>query len=195
LIPISSKFVSGQTRSSHHVFVNSQPRDHRLSVPEHYLQDKEGFRTAGKKGKAITADHLWSCWLKNKPPSPVLQKVAKGPLWNLTPMQRRDKKFEWQHEIYEGQRSELVLALKTIKGARKELNGLQQITDAQILSQAKVIGCTTTKAAMCKTLLEGVNVGVVLVEEAAEILESHVLTRYVRDCLPYLHNFLLTSLS
>lgn len=141
------------------------------------IQDDEGFRTAGKKGKAITKDSLWECWLKNKTPSSTLKDKAQGGLWDLTPEQRRLKKFEWQHELYEPQRMELVLALKAIKNAREELKSLQQITDAHVLSQARVIGCTTTKAAMCKSLLSGVNAGIVLVEEAAEILESHVLTR------------------
>lgn len=148
-----------------------------MLVPEEVLQDSEGFRTAGKNGKVITKDVLWSCWLKNKRPPSVLEDKAQGTLWNLSPAERRSKKFEWQHEIYEAKRSELVLALKTIKMAREELKGLQQITDADILSKARVIGCTTTKAAMCKSLLAGVSAEIVLVEEAAEILESHVLTR------------------
>ena len=150
---------------------------HRLCVPADAVEDNEGFRTAGKKGNAITKDYLWKCWLKNKKPISTFEEKSKGSLWILTAEERRRKKFEWQHEIYEAKRSELVLALKTIKGARQELKSLQQTTDAHILSQARVIGCTTTKAAMSKALLGGVGAEIVLVEEAAEILEAHVLTR------------------
>ena len=46
-----------------------------------------------------------------------------------------------------------------------------------ILSKARIIGCTTTKAAMCKTLLNEVGAGILLVEEAAEIRDADVLTR------------------
>lgn len=83
----------------------------------------------------------------------------------------------WQHEMYADEREEMALALMTIKNARKELRDLQQITDANILSKARVIGCTTTKAAMSKSLLGGVGAEVILVEEAAEIREADVLTR------------------
>lgn len=156
---------------------NPYPQLCRLSVPAEILKDVEGFHAVDRKGKTMTEDCLWKCWLKNKQPPTTLKGKTRGSLWNLTPAERRQKKFEWQHAMNEHQRSELTLSLKAIKRAREELKGLQQITDAQILSQAKVIGCTTTKAAMCKSLLGGVNAGIVLVEEAAEILEAHVLTR------------------
>ena len=150
---------------------------YRLCVPDEVVEDNEGFRTAGKKGNAITKDYLWKCWLKNKKPTSTFEGKTQGRLWNLTAEERRRKKFEWQHEIYQAKRSELVLALQTIKGARVELKSLQQTTDAHILSQARVIGCTTTKAAMSRALLGGVGAEILLVEEAAEILEAHVLTR------------------
>ncbi|KAL7522946.1 hypothetical protein ACHAWX_007679 [Stephanocyclus meneghinianus] len=158
-----------------HLKVNDSDSYHQLLVPEEVLKDGRGFPLVEKKGGKITKDHLWKCWLKNKQPSSTLEDRAKGSLWRLSFAERHHKKLEWQHEIYESNRSELILTLKTIKRAQDELKSLQQITDSQILSQAKVIGCTTTKAAMCKSL-SGVNAEIVLVEEAAEILEAHVLT-------------------
>ena len=98
-------------------------------------------------------------------------------LWELSLDERQQQMIAWQHEIYEGERKEVALALQTIRNARKELKDLQQITDASILSKARIIGCTTTKAAMCKTLLNEVGAGILLVEEAAEIREADVLTR------------------
>lgn len=137
------------------------------------IEDENGFRTAGITGR----DMLWKCWLKNKDPPAVLREKAKGALWELSPAERKAQKFIWQHQIHASVREEAALALKTIKTARDELKGLQQITDANILSKARVIGCTTTKAAMCKSLLNGVGAGILLVEEAGEIREADVLTR------------------
>ena len=125
----------------------------------------------------ISSDQLWKCWLKNKEPPSILKDRAQGSLWELSPEERQQQKIAWQHEIYEGERKEMALALQTIRNARKELKDLQQITDASILSKARIIGCTTTKAAMCKTLLNEVGAGILLVEEAAEIREADVLTR------------------
>lgn len=137
------------------------------------IEDEDGFRTAGISGR----DHLWKCWLKNKDPPAVLRDRAMGFLWELSPKERSFQKLKWQHEIYASEREEVALAMRTIKTAKDELKDLQQITDAHILSQARVIGCTTTKAAMCKSLLNGVGAGILLVEEAGEIREADVLTR------------------
>jgi hypothetical protein len=139
------------------------------------IEGEDGFRTVGISGK----DHLWKCWLKNKEPPLVLRGRARGRLWEMSPEERRVQKLEWQHEILASVREEVALAMKTIKTARGELKGLQQVSDAHILSQSRVIGCTTTKAAMCKSLLGGIGAGVLLVEEAAEIREADVLTRYI----------------
>ena len=115
--------------------------------------------------------------MKNKTPPAILKDRAQGILWNLSPEDRQKQKLTWQHELYEDVRAEMVLALRSIKHARSELKGLQETTDAHILSKARVIGCTTTKAAMSKSLLSSIGAGIVLVEEAAEIRESDILTR------------------
>ena len=148
----------------------------RLQIPENAIEDEDGFRTAGANGRGLKQDFLWKCWLKNKEPPAFLREKAMGALWKLTPAERLAQKLIWQHDYYESERRELALALKTIKTAREELKDLQQITDANILSTARVIGCTTTKAAMCKSLLNGVGAGILLVEEAGEIREADVLT-------------------
>ncbi|GFH06095.1 NFX1-type zinc finger-containing protein 1, partial [Haematococcus lacustris] len=45
-----------------------------------------------------------------------------------------------------------------------------------VLKKARVIGCTVTGAASHKALLDALQPGVLLVEEAGELLEAHVLT-------------------
>ncbi|XP_074942120.1 NFX1-type zinc finger-containing protein 1-like [Phalacrocorax aristotelis] len=54
--------------------------------------------------------------------------------------------------------------------------------DLQILRQSRVIGMTTTGAAKCRKLLQHVQPQTVIVEEAAEILEAHVLTCLTTSC-------------
>jgi hypothetical protein len=48
--------------------------------------------------------------------------------------------------------------------------------DREVLRSARVVGMTTTNAAMNHSLLAGLEAKVVLVEEAGEVLESHILT-------------------
>lgn len=47
--------------------------------------------------------------------------------------------------------------------------------DLAILREAQIIGMTTTGAAKYKSLYERLDIEVVVIEEAAEILESHVV--------------------
>ena len=48
--------------------------------------------------------------------------------------------------------------------------------DRKILAEARVIGCTTHGATTRKELLRAAGATVLVVEEAAEILEAHVIT-------------------
>lgn len=57
----------------------------------------------------------------------------------------------------------------------RELSELQLQKDLQRVRRARVIGCTTTGAAIHHAVLGEARCGVVLVEEAAEVLEAHVL--------------------
>ncbi|KAM9302608.1 NFX1-type zinc finger-containing protein 1-like [Morus bassanus] len=54
--------------------------------------------------------------------------------------------------------------------------------DLQILRQSRVIGMTTTGAAKYRKLLQSIQPQTVIVEEAAEILEAHVLTCLTASC-------------
>ncbi|XP_074753638.1 NFX1-type zinc finger-containing protein 1-like isoform X2 [Athene noctua] len=54
--------------------------------------------------------------------------------------------------------------------------------DLRILRQSRVIGMTTTGAAKYRKLLQSIQPQTVIVEEAAEILEAHVLTCLTPSC-------------
>ncbi|KAM5135150.1 NFX1-type zinc finger-containing protein 1 [Mantella aurantiaca] len=59
---------------------------------------------------------------------------------------------------------------------------LRQRQDLQILQQAKVIGMTTTGAARYRLILQEIQPRIVIVEEAAEVLEAHTITTLSSDC-------------
>jgi hypothetical protein len=52
--------------------------------------------------------------------------------------------------------------------------------DLQVIRRKRIIGCTTTAAAKYVQALQSISPGVLLVKEAGEILESHVLTAWDR---------------
>ncbi|CAM1296813.1 znfx1 (predicted) [Pycnogonum litorale] len=66
----------------------------------------------------------------------------------------------------------------------REVNALQELNelkDLQVLKKAKVIGVTTTGAAKYWRLLQQLNLPVMIVEEAAEVFEAHIITALGRN--------------
>ncbi|XP_046576441.1 NFX1-type zinc finger-containing protein 1-like [Haliotis rubra] len=62
------------------------------------------------------------------------------------------------------------------------LKEVLQEEDRDILAEAKVIGMTTTGAAKHAALLQAVAPRIIIVEEAAEVLESHIITTLNPKC-------------
>ena len=54
--------------------------------------------------------------------------------------------------------------------------------EIEALKKAKVIGMTTTGAARLQTVLQEVGPEIVIVEEAAEVLEAHIITALSEHC-------------
>ena len=57
-----------------------------------------------------------------------------------------------------------------------------QELDSEIMEEATIIGMTTTGAARYKTFLQRIAPRIVIVEEAAEVLEAHLVTSISRGC-------------
>uniref|UniRef100_A0A663DY54 Uncharacterized protein n=1 Tax=Aquila chrysaetos chrysaetos TaxID=223781 RepID=A0A663DY54_AQUCH len=76
----------------------------------------------------------------------------------------------------------LARRLEEYEQSAAQLAQHQLQEDLQILRQSRVIGMTTTGAAKYRKLLQSVRPQTVIVEEAAEILEAHVLTCLTASC-------------
>ena len=68
------------------------------------------------------------------------------------------------------------------KGALAEKNEITGQETVSILRKAKVIGMTTTGAARHRSVLQTVGCRIIVVEEAAEVLESHIVTSLNKNC-------------
>ncbi|CAH0548132.1 unnamed protein product [Brassicogethes aeneus] len=64
----------------------------------------------------------------------------------------------------------------------REYNELRSIEDAQIMKEQLVIGMTTTGAARMNSALQALKCPIVIVEEAAEVLEAHIVSALTRHC-------------
>lgn len=63
-----------------------------------------------------------------------------------------------------------------LKSTSIRLDELRQIENYSLIKDKRIIGMTTTYAARCHGLLQLLKTPIVMVEEAAEILESHIVS-------------------
>lgn len=72
--------------------------------------------------------------------------------------------------------------MQTYNLLAENLKEIQSNEDEWVMKGAKIIGMTTTGAARYRNLLSSLRPKVIIVEEAAEVLESHVITSLNPEC-------------
>ncbi|KAK6508267.1 hypothetical protein TWF506_010363 [Arthrobotrys conoides] len=141
-------------------------------------QDEEGMTVVGGGGKKIGADYLYQRWSSGLDAG-VFHRSAKQQfptVWAMDSDIRAAHLKRWIREVFEEQISEIGNLMRKYNECQERLKQIRQLQDAHIIEQKRIIGCTTTAAAMHTDQLQKASPGVVLVEEAGEILESHILT-------------------
>jgi len=76
----------------------------------------------------------------------------------------------------------LALHMRLLADCLDEIQKLQDLKYASVLASNRVIACTTTGAAKYTHLLAQAAPAVLLIEEAAEIMEAHVITSLNPQC-------------
>ncbi|KAL6759018.1 P-loop containing nucleoside triphosphate hydrolase protein, partial [Haematococcus lacustris] len=113
-------------------------------------------------------------WLKPQvKPAP---EPAPGSLWRLSRSERDDQLRVWKDARRQQLCEDLASCMQKVNDMQAELKELRNSGWEAVLKKARVIGCTVTGAASHKALLDALQPGVLLVEEAGELLEAHVLT-------------------
>ena len=144
--------------------------------------EDSGWRQAGKRGKQVGPDYLYQRWIKGEDPGIFRKGVAPKSdfMWNMSRPEREQLLNKWKAAIT----GELVGSVESLVA---DFNKIQEQIDNQFkeadrttLMQKTVISCTTTGAAIYSSLIRAAKPDVVLVEEAGEILESHILTALAR---------------
>ena len=151
----------------------------------------DAYTQVGHKGQKLYPDSLWRMWLKGakQPEWAKVSVLANGQeaagegsgaettsIWSLTLRERLARVAEWRLDYLKPLVNSLALVMGEYARELRKLTALRNEAHLSTLSNAIVIGCTTTMAAKSKELLSDVGPSVVIVEEAAEILEAHVLT-------------------
>ncbi|KZT03360.1 uncharacterized protein LAESUDRAFT_366011 [Laetiporus sulphureus 93-53] len=104
-------------------------------------------------------------------------------VWAMTSDERSRLGEQWEQEIRAMAYTSLVQHYESLredyKAACKEYNDIRDETRRRLLSQVDLIACTTTGAAKLISLLSNVSPKVLMVEEAGQVLEAHILTSLV----------------
>ena len=107
---------------------------------------------------------------------PAPAEMPTGAVWKLPTEQRIKKATTWHSAFKRNAEIKLKCARLRYDQLDAELTELQTVVDRKVLAGVRVIGATTTGAAKYRSLIQGVGAGVVLMEEAGEILEARVLS-------------------
>ncbi|KAL4624352.1 NFX1-type zinc finger-containing protein 1-like [Arapaima gigas] len=103
-------------------------------------------------------------------------------VWTLS-LQDRWKLYRlWLMRYRTDMRTRALQAERAYQDAAERLAEIRMRQDLCVLREARVIGMTTTGAAKYRQVLQEVRPRLVIVEEAAEVLEAHTITTLSRAC-------------
>ncbi|KAK0044972.1 NFX1-type zinc finger-containing protein 1 [Biomphalaria pfeifferi] len=116
--------------------------------------------------------------------TPMTQEEANkvNDVWTLEPKRRFSLYKYWSQkykEVLTRSMEEFVLRFNDLYERKQELNSHETLT---LLKSAQVIGMTTTGAAKHRAVLQALGCRIIVVEEAAEVLESHIVTALNKNC-------------
>ena len=141
-------------------------------------KEENGMVRVGRNGRPINQYYLLDRWAYAQDAGIYngRAKVDYPKIWQMNESERNSAIKTWKLEIIKERVSRLQTSGKRYNEILKEIDAQLSEKDRCIIKNKRIIGCTTTAAAKYVQILQSVSPGVLLVEEAGEILESHILT-------------------
>lgn len=141
-------------------------------VPE----SKDGMETTGANSKPIGPDYLLEKWVKGDRPKAEIMK-SNPKIWKMAHDDRKHLVRQWSDALQEESIEQLSKYIDEFNGCQQRLQReLNRSEVGGVLRNKRIVGCTTTAAAMYREEIQTFKPDILLAEEAGEILESHVLT-------------------
>lgn len=170
----SQRGVSWKDVMSHLEF--SDDDDHfypTLMLPE----SEDGMTRVGKRGRNVKPDYLYDRWSRGEDAGIFREHAAQHPeVWTMQNIHRQEHIKKWTAALLDEQATEVLTLLQRYNKSQQRLARVLGERTAHTLQSMRIIGCTTTAAAKYAADLGNAAPGIVLVEEAGEIMESHILT-------------------
>ena len=108
--------------------------------------------------------------------------AAVANIWNLNPEQRWLLYRHWVSQYKHRIKDQMQVSERRYQMEQERLVEVKQQQDLSLMRRATVIGMTTTGAARYWRILQQVEPKIIIVEEAAEVLESHIVTTLSPGC-------------
>lgn len=142
---------------------------------------KDGYQLVGANNRALESTDLYLWWFQGRSAN-AIGKLAKShdntasAVWRLAHETRRELDERWRKEVRNEQIAELVRLGERSNEIQQRIESIFNECKRRVLGNKRVIASTTTAAAMYQSIIKTSNPDVVMVEEAGEILEAHVIT-------------------
>ncbi|KAK2762566.1 hypothetical protein FQN54_000739 [Arachnomyces sp. PD_36] len=143
------------------------------------MAGNDGMTRVGRKGRAMSPYYLLDRWIRggnDAGPLQHMQPPGAAPIWAMSAELRQETLIRWRASILNDLVHEVQEAGRQYNAKRSELDGIFGELDTDIIKSKRIIACTTNGAAKYSSAIQAASPGVVLVEEAGEILEAHILT-------------------
>ncbi|XP_071151208.1 LOW QUALITY PROTEIN: NFX1-type zinc finger-containing protein 1-like [Mytilus edulis] len=116
------------------------------------------------------------------PSMSVEEACAVSDIWSINNPKRWQLYNYWIQQSLIPINKEIKDCEENYKRAQERFEEIQQIADIKILKKAKLVASTTSRAARDIEILKRVSPSIVLIEEAAEIPEHHVVACLTSSC-------------
>ncbi len=140
---------------------------------------EDGMNIVGERGRTVDEFYLLQRWRHGQDAGVFMDSEnvkAAGDIWKMSPQVRQNHLAEWAEAIMRDEIEELYRVVHAYNCQLDELQRKFHERDAFVLQNKRIIGCTTTAAAKYGVDIQAASPDIILVEEAGEILESHIIT-------------------
>ena len=97
-------------------------------------------------------------------------------IWNLSPLDRLRIYLFWVESYRERYRVEIHRSEQEYEQLCEELEAIRFEEEERVIRQSTVVGMTTSGAARYHSVLQSIAPKIVVIEEAAEVMEAHIIT-------------------
>jgi hypothetical protein len=137
-----------------------------------------GMTRVGRKGKQMDKFYLLDRWGRGYDAGNFRHEAAANfpSVWQMEHADRQAALGRWKTDIMKERISRIHSCGVQFNESLVDINAIFSEKDRHLIQQKRIIACTTTAAAKYVSSIQSASPGVLLVEEAGEILESHILT-------------------